>query len=218
MRRNVLASALLGLALVTTGAAQAQRVPKPDAAPAITLRQEQGIAQLIYENLFHDAASPVLGNPQGDVTMVEFFDYKCPYCKIMAPRVVALMKSDPKLRVVMKEYPILSRQSIIAAKVALVAARHGKYAAFHAAMYALPGPFDEQKVLEVARSVGLDPTIVRQEMKAPGIMAELNTNVALGEALKLQGTPSFLIGEQVVPGAVPLATLRKLVATARAKG
>lgn len=218
MRTSALVSAVVGLALMASGMAHAQRAPKPDTAPAITLRQEKGIAQLIYESLFHDTASPILGNPQGDVTMVEFFDYRCPYCKIMAPRLVALIKSDPKLRVVMKEYPILSRESIIAAKVALVAARHGKYEAFHAAMYALPGSFDEQKVLEVARSVGLDLTTVRQEMKAPEIMTELNTNVALGEALKLQGTPSFLIGEQVVPGAVPLTALRKLVATARAKG
>ena len=79
-----------------------------------------GMSTLVDEDLLHDAASPILGNPQGDVTMVEFFDYRCPYCKMMAPRVAALVAGDHGLRLVMKEYPVLSRESIVAAKVALV--------------------------------------------------------------------------------------------------
>lgn len=179
--------------------------------------EREAISALVTEDLLHDPAAPVLGNPQGDVTMVEFFDYRCPYCRLMAPRLVALIGKDSGLRLVMKEYPVLSRESIVAAKVALVAARHGLYPSFHAAMYALNGPFDEQKIMQVAQSVGLVPDVVRQEMNDPIIAAELRRNLALGTIIGVNGTPAFVVGRGIVPGAVSIDVLEKLIAKERAK-
>ncbi|MDA8249677.1 MAG: DsbA family protein, partial [Rhodospirillales bacterium] len=116
---------------------------------------------------------------------------------------------------VMKEYPILSPQSVTAARVALVASRHGRYAAFHRAMYGLDGPFDESKLLDVAKQVGLDPAVVRKEMNVPWIDAELRRNLALGQIIGVTGTPAFVVDHKVLLGAVPIATLKRLIADVR---
>lgn len=214
---RVLLPSVLAATLLAEPVARAQTAPTNGDAREFSGSQAKGMAWLIDENLQHDPGSPVLGNPQGDVTLVEFFDYRCPYCKIMAPVVAALIASDPKLRVVMKEYPVLSSQSIVAAKAALVAAKNGKYAAFHSAMFALKGPFDEPRILSVAQSVGLDPARVRQEMDAPEIATELQINIALGKALDFRGTPTFLVDGHIIAGAVAAGELRKLIAAARTK-
>ena len=104
--------------------------------------------------LLDDPDSPVGGNPKGDVTIVEFFDYRCPYCKQVEPALEALLKQDPKLRIVYKEFPILGPASVIASRVALAARDQGKYAAFHHAMMATKGSIDEKVILQVAASVG----------------------------------------------------------------
>jgi protein-disulfide isomerase len=167
--------------------------------------------------LINDPASPVLGNPAGDVTLVEFFDYRCPYCKAVAPTLEGLIKADPKLRVVMKEFPILGPGSLFAARVALVAAKHGKYADFHAAMYQLKGAFNDDTTLSVAEAVGLDPAMVKKEMAAPEIDAQLKSNIDLAKAIGVDGTPAFIAGDTLVPGAVDLDGLKQLIASARAK-
>ena len=179
--------------------------------------QREATAALITEDLLQDAASPTLGNLAGDVTIVEFFDYRCPYCKVMAPRLTALIGKDSGLRVVMKEYPILSRESVFAAKVALVAAHHRTYDAFHAAMYAAAGPIDNQKTLQVAQSVGLPPEAIRSEMNSEDVLAELRRNLALGALIGVTGTPAFVVGRNVVPGAVSIEALAKLIDAARQK-
>ena len=135
----------------------------------------------------------MLGNPDGDVTIVEFFDYRCPYCKLMAPRMAEMLSKDSGLRLVMKEYPILSRPSIYAAKVALVAARHNSYAAFHTAMFALAGPFDDGRTLQVAQSVGLSRDTVQVEVERDDILGEIRRNIALGALIGFQGTPAFIV-------------------------
>lgn len=185
--------------------------------PGLSKDEQKAIFALAFEDVFHDPAAPVLGNAKGDVTLVEFFDYRCPYCRMMAPRLTALIGKDAGLRLVMKEYPVLSRESMIAAKVALVAARHGLYAPFHAAMFALTGSFDEQRIMQVAQSVGLSPATARQEMDDPTLAAELRRNLALGQILGINGTPAFMIGNGILPGAVPVEELERLISLQRSK-
>ena len=190
----------------------AKQTPVPS---GLSQEEQRAVFDLATEDIFHDPAAPVLGNPQGDVTLAEFFDYRCPYCRMMAPRLVELIGKDRGLRLVMKEYPVLSRESIIAAKVALVAARHDVYAPFHAAMYALTGPFDQPKIMQVAQSVGLPPAVARQEMDDPAVTSELRRNLALGRVLGINGTPAFVIGSGILPGAVSIADLEKVIAAQR---
>ena len=204
---------LLGLLILAASPAAAQQSSAPPARH--DKNEARAVAVLVNEDLVEDRASPVLGNPQGDVTMVEFFDYRCPFCKLMAPKLLRLIAADPQLRLVMKEYPILSPQSVTAARVALVASRHGRYAAFHQAMYGLDGPFDESKLLDVAKQVGLDPAVVRKEMNVPWIDAELRRNLALGQITGITGTPAFVVDHKLLLGAVPIATLKRLIADVR---
>ncbi len=215
--RQLVLVALAGASVLSTVSASAGQTRNPSEAASPSQDQLGAMRTLVAEDLLNDPASPVLGNRAGDITMVEFFDYRCPYCKAMAPKLKALLEKDAGLRLVMKESPILSPQSIFAAKVALVAQRHGVYDAFHAAMYALNGPFDDQTVLLVAQSVGLSPATVRQEITDESVLAELRRNLALGEIIGVKGTPAFIIGTGVVPGAVSIDTLGNLLAAARKK-
>ncbi len=213
-RRALLFATPFVLALGTR-IARAQSAPEPAETPAPSSSLTKAVDELVTQDLLNDPASPVLGAATGDVTMVEFFDYRCPYCKQMAPELPKLMAADPGLRVVMKEFPILGPQSVTAARVALVAAAHGKYSAFHAAMFAFNGPVEEAGILTVAQSVGLDPAVVRSEMNGPAIEAELRRNHALAELMGISGTPTFLIGGATVPGAVPVDDLKRLISDQR---
>ncbi|WP_287786426.1 DsbA family protein [Acidiphilium sp.] len=205
-----------GWLVAATAHAQAPKT-NSDESVAQTQNQQDAMGGLVTEDLLHDATSPVLGNRDGDVTMVEFFDYRCPYCKVMAPRLTALIGRDPGLRLVMKEYPVLSRESIFAAKVALIAARHGVYAGFHKAMFGLSGQLDDQKTLQVAQSVGLSNDAVRAELGDREIAAELRRNLALGQLIGVRGTPAFIVDRGITPGAVATEVLAKMVEDARKK-
>ncbi len=165
--------------------------------------------------VFDDPASPVGGNPRGDVTIVEFFDYRCPYCKQVLPALQALLKEDGKLRFVYKEMPVLGQQSVVAAHAALAAHRQGKYEAFHTAMMATKGQINDDTIYKVAGSVGLDVERLKQDMNAPEIGKALKANLALADALNIHGTPGFVIGNQIAPGALDLETLKSMVADAR---
>jgi protein-disulfide isomerase len=157
----------------------------------------------------------VLGNPRGDVTVVEFFDYRCPYCKAMLERVQALVKSDPKLRLVLKEFPILGAASTLASKASLAAMPQGRYLAFHTALMAHRGELDDKALTTLARSAGIDVAKMKARMEDPEVTAKLARNIDLGRALDVEGTPAFIIGERVIPGAVELETLRAAIAEAR---
>lgn len=167
------------------------------------------------DELLSDPSAPSAGNPTGDVTIVEFFDYRCPYCKKVAPSLEALLKEDPKLRIVYKEFPILGSESTFAAHVAFAANKQGKYQPFHSAMMAATGQITEEVVLKTAADIGLDIATVKSDMKAPEIDEIIKRNYDLANALGIHGTPSFIIGDTLVPGAVELATLRQMVAAAR---
>jgi protein-disulfide isomerase len=167
------------------------------------------------KEIFDDPATPVGGNPRGDVTIVEFFDYRCPYCKQVLPVLQTLLKEDHQLRFVYKEMPVLGPVSVVAAHAALAARRQGKYEAFHAAMMATKGQITDDTVYKVAGSVGLDVDRLKQDMTAPEIEQELKANLALADALNIRGTPGFIVGKKIVPGALDLDALKNMVAEAR---
>jgi protein-disulfide isomerase len=177
----------------------------------------QAVAQRQRE-LEADPASPVLGNPKGDVTLVEFFDYRCPYCKQVAPSLEALLAEDKRLRIVMKEFPILGQDSIVAARAALAAERQGKYFKFHNALMAVKGGLGEDTVYKTAAAVGLDVERLKADMARPEIEAQLRATYELAQALRIRGTPAFVVGGELIPGAVDLATLRQKIAAARKGG
>jgi protein-disulfide isomerase len=167
------------------------------------------------DQVFHDAADPVGGNPSGDVTLVEFFDYNCPYCKQMTPTMKQAEDADAHLRIVYKEYPILGAGSIFAAKAALAANQQGKYVAFHRALYELRGPLDEGKILEVANVLGLDVGRLKVDMQAPDIGAHLRKNIELAQTVGIGGTPGFAVGNKVFAGATDLKSLQAMIEEAR---
>ncbi|MBA8905017.1 DsbA family protein [Aminobacter ciceronei] len=166
--------------------------------------------------VFRDPDSPVGGNPQGDVTMVEFFDYNCPYCRQVAPVMREAESGDPQLRIVYKEFPILGPGSVFAAKAALAAHRQGQYTAFHIALMQAKGKVGEATVLQAAAEVGLDVDRLRKDMDDPKVQAAIDRNVGLAQSLRINGTPGFVIGDQVLRGATDLATMKTLIAQARA--
>lgn len=170
------------------------------------------------DDLLNDPDSPVGGNPDGDVTIVEFFDYRCPYCRTVAPRLAQLMKEDQEIRFVYKEWPILGPVSEMAAKAALASREQGLYEEFHKALMTYPGQLTADTVFQLGDRVGLDESRLRQDMEAPAIEDSLARTRALAAALGITGTPAFVIGDQLVPGAASLSDLRNLVKRARDKG
>jgi protein-disulfide isomerase len=169
------------------------------------------------KEVFDDPNSPIAGNPKGDVTLVEFFDYRCPYCKQVEPALEKLVAEDRQLKLVYKEFPVLGPESDVAAHVALAAKKQGKYDIFHRAMMAVPGRIDEAAIYKVAASVGLDIDRLKQDVKSADVAAQLKANAALGNELRIDGTPAFIIGDTIVPGAMSLDAMRQQIANARGK-
>ena len=167
------------------------------------------------DEILKDPDSPVAGNPKGDVTIVEFFDYRCPYCKQVEPSLAQLRKDDPKVRFVYKELPILGPDSVIASRAALAAHRQNKYQELHDALMRARGTLDEATVLKIAAEAGVDVNRLKADMGSPDVERIIKRNVDLAHALTINGTPGFIIGDQLVPGAVDMATLKSLVADAR---
>ncbi|CAM5330325.1 protein-disulfide isomerase [Aquamicrobium terrae] len=170
------------------------------------------------DDLFRDKESPVGGNAQGDVTVVEFFDYNCPYCRQVAPVIEQAVADDPQLRIVYKEFPILGPDSLFAAKAALAAARQGKYGEFHKALYGVKSRVTEAVVMKVAAGIGLDMTRLKSDMQQPDIEGSISRNAELAQALGITGTPGFVVGDRIFPGATDLETMKKLIEQARSAG
>jgi protein-disulfide isomerase len=167
--------------------------------------------------LFDDPTSPIGGNPNGDVTVIEFFDYRCGVCKRVHPIVDELVRTDKKIRRIYKEWPILGPDSILAARAALASRLQGKYFAFHDAMMEARSRLNQQSIMSIAKQVGLDTDKLARDMQHPDIERILGQNMALAQALRLNGTPSFVIEDTLLRGGRDLAGMRKLVADARAK-
>lgn len=162
-----------------------------------------------------DPDDPVLGNPEGDVTLVEFFDYRCPYCKSVAEVVEQVVEEDGGIRLVMKEFPILGPDSTFAARAALASVAQGRYEDFHFAMMNAPGKVTIDQVRAIAAHIGLDMAKLQRDMQSDEIERIINENIALAEEVGIRGTPAFVIGDEIIPGAVDAETLRDLVAKAR---
>jgi len=176
--------------------------------------------QLLASNraeLINDPTSPVGGNVKGDVTVVEFFDYRCGVCKRIHPIVNQLVKTDPKIRRVYKEWPILGPNSVLAARAAIASRKQGKYLSFHKVMMEANSSFGESAIMAMAESVGIDTAKLRQDMRSAETNAVIRKNYALAEKLKLNGTPSFVIGDTLLRGGRDLESLRAIVAEARAR-
>jgi protein-disulfide isomerase len=170
--------------------------------------------------LFSSTRQVTLGNLQGDVTMVEFFDYNCGYCKRALTDMMELMKADPKLKVVLKEFPVLGPASVEAAQVATAVRmqdRTGKkYLDFHTKLLTGRGQVDRARAVAAAKEAGLDMARLEKDMASDEVRASLAESMELAEKLGLNGTPSYVIGPDVVIGAVGAAALKQKVEAARA--
>ncbi len=183
-------------------------------------RQAAIAATVLLENrdlLENDPNAPVLGNPDGDVTVVEFFDYNCPYCRKAKPEVEALLKADPNVRLVYREWPILGDGSVFAARAALASRNQGKYEEFHWALMGMQGRAEEASVLRIAEQVGIDTARLLRDMNAEEIEEHIATSMRLTQALGFSGTPSFVIGDALVPGVIEANQMIALVDAARNK-
>jgi protein-disulfide isomerase len=168
--------------------------------------------------IFRDPADQVLGNPQGDVTIVEFFDYRCPYCKRATPSLMQTLKDDGHVRLVLKEFPILGPNSVLAAQAAIASIKQDKYAAFHLALLATQSALDEGTIMSIAEATGIDTQRLSADMKDPAIDALVKKNYELARELKIDGTPAFIIGDELVPGVIDRPVLEELIKRARGKG
>lgn len=178
-------------------------------------RERQKVALAARQNeLLYDPASPVSGNPKGEVTLIEFYDYRCGYCKKAASAVTELQKEDPRVRVVYKDFPILGEPSELAAKAALASQAQGKHQAFHEALLASHADMTKDEILKIAVTVGLDAKRLEEDMANPAWQAVIEKNRVLAHELGISGTPGFIVGTELVPGALDLNGLKELIARA----
>jgi protein-disulfide isomerase len=175
---------------------------------------QKGIAEHEKE-LLADPDSPVTGNPSGDVTVVEFSDYQCPYCKRSYGAIKSVLAKDGKVKLVLKDLPILGEASRIAALAALAARNQDKHEAMHNALMEFSGKLDRDRIIELAGKVGIDTERLQKDMEDPKLKQILDRNMALATALGVRGTPAFVIGKQFVPGAIDADTLKQLIDDAR---
>jgi protein-disulfide isomerase len=197
-----------------------------EAMAALDKKQQEAEAEkartTIKENnatLFNSPHQVVLGNPQGDVTMVEFFDYNCGYCKRALPDMLTLLKSDPNIKFVLKEFPVLGEGSVDAAHVAVAARMQDpsgkKYIEFHQKLLGGRGPVDKARALAVAKEVGFDMARLEKDMASGEVKATIDENMKLADALGVNGTPSYVVGSELVVGAVGLDSLKEKIAATR---
>ncbi|MDT7953683.1 MAG: DsbA family protein [Acetobacteraceae bacterium] len=214
MRKPALpALALTGL-FVAIVAYQFASSPPEVTPPALAARLNAA-----EQHVLDDPSSPMLGNPRGNVTVVEFFDYRCPYCRLMQPKLQALLAGDPQIRLVMKEWPVFGGPSVEAARIALASAWQGKYAAVHDALFAAPLPLDQVAIRQAARQAGADMDRLDQDMalRSSELDRMLTQSGTAARALGLPGTPAFVVGSTVIPSALSLDDLKGVIATARTR-
>jgi len=188
-------------------ALEAKREVEEKARQKVTMSNRQN-------DLLNDPSSPVSGNPSGSITLIEFFDYRCGYCKRAAGAVTQLQKDDPRVRVIYKDFPILGEPSELAAKAALASKVQGKHQAFHEALLASKGDMTKETILAVASDVGLDTTRLESDMTNPEWQTVIERNRALAKDLGITGTPGFIVGTEFFPGALDLIGLKALIARA----
>lgn len=199
-RRQTLAS---GIAIGVTAAlpAAARDNPMPDELRRLLER---------------DKNPPVLGNPDGDITLTEFFDYNCGYCRKMAPQIPTLISAEPKLRIAFREWPVFGEGSEFAARAALAARQQDKYWQMHSGLMSMKDRAAEASVLRVARAVGLDIDQLRTDMDSADVSDHINHSFLLGDHMSLVGTPTWIAGDEALFGETSIKELRALIARGRA--
>lgn len=185
-------------------------------------KQAQRTALLAQRaQLFENPSSIVIGNPKGDVTVVEFFDYNCGYCKRSLTDIQELIKSDPRVKVVLKDFPILGPDSVDASKLAVAAKAQltpERYLDFHSRLMASKGRVGKEKALEVAAEMKLDLAKLQADAEGPTVKDFINGTLELAETIGVNGTPAFVVGDEVIAGAVGLAPIRRVVTALRQCG
>jgi protein-disulfide isomerase len=167
------------------------------------------------KDLTDDPNSQVFGNPAGDVTIVEFFDYHCPYCKAMADTVLNIVNTDGKVRLVMKELPILGPDSVFASRAAIASRNQNLYPVFHTALMHLHGPLSESTVMQTAASVGLNVDRLKKDMGSREVDSIISTNLDLARTLNIDGTPGWVFGDKMSSGAMSPEAFKQLIEDAR---
>lgn len=239
MRKLMLATAMAALPLTATAQDMTEAQVKQLALEAILenpeiimealgiLEQQRNAAQVAAQAealeqqrafLEADPNAPSMGAEQASATIVEFFDYNCPYCKRAANDVKALLAIDDDVRVIYREWPILGEGSVFASRAALAARSQGKYDEMHWALMEMRGRAEEASVLAAARNIGLDIDQLLTDMQSDAVTAHIDASRGLAQSLGFTGTPAFVIGDALVPGAVPLSDLETLIAQARGDG
>lgn len=188
------------------------------------LERRQGVAKLAETQaavekhrkaIYEDPGDYVAGNPDGDVTLVEFFDYQCGYCKRSFEPLMDFVEKDGNIRLVLKEFPILGPNSLLATKAAIAAKNQGRYFDMHRALYEHKGGIDEDAIMSVAAGLGLDVARLKKDMGDPAIQDQVSRTYRLAEQLGVDGTPAFVVGGTMYPGAVDEARLEGMIQQAR---
>ena len=173
-----------------------------------TIAKTQKDSPKFVDALFHQTNDPVAGNPNGAVTVVEFFDYQCPHCVEMTPVLEDLIKGNSELRVIFKEFPIRGPGSELASKAALAANMQGKYFEFHKGiMNAKQQNITQDGIMDIAKSVGLDVDKMKTDMNGPKVAEQLKNNFKLGQNLQLLGTPAFFVAKTGITKAAPSSSV-----------
>jgi protein-disulfide isomerase len=188
------------------------------------LRERERVAQeearrqakiALHPQIYNNPQTPEMGNADGDVTVVEFFDYQCGYCKQVLPTFMNVLNTDKNIRVLWKELPILGPVSVFASRAAMAADKQGKYFEYHVALMELKGKLTEDRVMETAHAIGLDMKQLITDMASPEIERYLSETLELAQSLGINGTPAFMIGDHLVPGAIGEDQMRELIAQTR---
>ncbi|MFC0199529.1 DsbA family protein [Paracoccus rhizosphaerae] len=185
------------------------------ALPALAQERSNPMPEELRDALERDPTAPVLGNPDGNITLTEFFDYNCGFCRKMLPVMQQLVTGDPDLRVVYREWPVFGPGSEFAARASLASLPTGKYWQFHAGMLGMRGRAEEASVMRIARDVGLDEAELRERMGSDAVTKHISTSFLLADHMGLMGTPTFICGDEAVFGQMTLQEIRDLVARGR---
>ena len=227
LKRILVFGAVLMLAPVLPSAAPVRAadavVDNSDIVKAELEKASAQAAAARANQLLRDLQSPVLGNPQGDVTLVKFSDYQCSFCKAAEPRIEKLLADDPKVRLVVKEFPVLGPVSVVAAKAALASQKQGKYHAYHQAMMAFRGKLTDEDVFAMAGKAGLDVAKLKVDMESPEVTGQIIDTFNLARALKISLTPGYIVNATVLSGVSAKTSSAAInfpneIAAARAKG
>ena len=170
------------------------------------------------KNIFHNPVDAVVGNPKGDITVVEFMDYNCGWCKKSMVELQSLIGTDKNVRVVLKEFPIFGEGSEYAARAALASEKQGKYWQLHQALFASESKVTVEVVDQIAQEQGIDVAKMKIDMKLPEIDAAIKANQAMAQSLALTGTPAFIVDDKLIPGYTELSNLQAMLAQARTNG